>query len=311
MGFTEKEVSAVQDMFNSLGYEVTEMIFDLGNIERFIIELVPTNRSSGWTMEAMKKLTVNTGTRCTSIWYDGNRIINPMVDRDSIVIKVVGDAAVRLVEEFHKRGDDERREIISSSIFTICTELQLSYWVPELYNPFWTDIYCPETGFAMVSFGPFDGLRYDVVNCPSRCLAGPEVTRANAHENECFITVQNGLMSFNGFHEFNQSGLLLMNTNNSCITVFLSRQQIDESCFNNELAAAWCLDTSKLSKSKMITIHTTIPDGVDTEMSVSIDLSQMPAKCSVIDGNLICSFKGDRTRLMIIPTEYVIGIDWK
>lgn len=306
MGFTEREVNIMQNIFEGRGYKITEMIFDLGNIDRFVIELVPTYRSSKWTLEAMKKLATDAK---TSIWYDSNRIINPVVENDSIVIKTMDDRVTEyLITEFNKRDSDERREIILNSIFTIHEKLQLSCWIPELCDPIETDLNCPGTGFSVVSFGPFGGFRYNTVTCPDRCLSQSDVTRANSDETNCSIVTHNGLISFNGFYAFNQPSPLLINTSFSCITVFLSKQQIDESWFGITSNNTWCLDTNKLPKGGIVIIHTTIPDGIDTEISIHIKTA---TQITIVDGNLICSFKGGGTRLIIIPMDYIVGIDWE
>ena len=282
--FSEEEMYAVTEMFEELGYQVDEMICSLDQIDHFVIVLIPTGRSAMWTMNA-----INQAGPFSNIWHDTTRIINPVVKDGMVVVKMTED---RLVDAFNRCEPETKRTIVSSIIFSIYVELQLSHWIPAMCT-------C--------------GLSEDVDKCMMLTTVGPfDNLNVKKIRNTNFVPGWNGCLVWGDLSQHNEPIMLCLDK--FCITVVRPiGTNVTEKDFleNNTAFSCWKFNKGGDQIDARFVIHTSIPDGDETEMVLSLKVEDGWSVMRTKE-YLICVIDvDDDHRWIMIPMEYVVELEWR
>lgn len=282
--FSEEEMYAVTEMFEGLGYQVDEMICSLDQIDHFVIVLIPTGRSAVWTMSAIKQ-----AGPFNNIWYDNTRILNPVIKDDTIVIRMTEE---RLVSSFNRCDPGTKSTIISSTIFSIYVELQLSHWIPAMCTcELSEDV---DECMMLTTVGPFDNLDIKKIY------------------NTNFVPGWSGCLLWDGLPRHNEPIMLCLDK--FCIIVArpIKTSLTEKDFLENDTAfSCWKFNKGDRLFDYCLVIHTSIPDGDETEMVLSLKIEDGWSVMRTKE-YLICVIDiDDERRWIMIPMCYIIELEWQ
>lgn len=284
--FSEEEMYAVSEMFDGLGYQVDEMICSLDQIDHFVIVLIPTGRSAVWTMNAIKQ-----AGPFKSIWYDNTRILNPVVKDDMIVIRMTEE---RLMDAFNRCDSESKSTIVSSILFSIYVELQLSHWVPAMCV---CELSEDEECLMLTTVGPFDNLKVKKI-----------------HDTN-FVSGQNGCLIWGINEERSHRGApIMLCLDKFCINIArpIKVNVTERDFLENDMAfSQWVFGRVKNREIGRVLVHTTIPDGDETEVTLSLKVEDGWSVMRTKEYLICINDANNEYRWIMIPMTYIVELEWQ